>query len=496
MAKLSKFLKSFDDNLVRILVGFFIFLVPLWPKLPFKTIDYTYIAIRFEDFYVALISIVFVIQLLRKKVIINKQFAWLFGLFWFAVGLSTAWGIFVSKTIQFPHLGVLHFLRRIEYMFPFFIAASVIRNKKDFFQMFGLYMLSVLLVVVYALGQKFLNFPAVQTMNPEYAKGYLLYLTPEARISGTFAGHYDLASYLVMSIPMVLGYFFQTGKKKFAWLFVGALVVLIYTSSRISFGAYVVATLAFLIWIRKYLFTVFVIVLTVALVLTTGELTSRFLKTLQVRRILVDDRTGAVYVGQTITTKELPAGSFYVPLKDQSNKGAPPVDLDALRARVIKEKIAEASAAGQVITDSLKDQIAASATANLKPVNTVVSDISFATRLQVEWPRAIAAFKKNVILGTGPSSITEATDNDYLRWIGEMGLFGTLSFLVLLAMIVKKTWHKDYVSYGFIFGLGALLINASYIDVFEASKVAYSFWTIAGLYIGYYTLKNSKNEAK
>lgn len=491
MEKLSKFLKSLDNNLVKILVGFFIFLVPLWPKLPFKTVDYTYIALRFEDFYVALISLVFVIQLLRKKVTLNKQFVWLFGLFWLAAAASTAYGIFVSKTILYPHLGVLHFLRRIEYMFPFFIAASVIKNKKDFFQMTGLYMLSILIVVVYGLGQKFLNFPAVQTMNPEYAKGYLLYLTPEARISGTFAGHYDLASYLVLAIPMVLSFFFFTQKKKYVWLFVGALIVLLYTSSRISFGAYVMATLAFLIWIRKYLFTVFVVILTAALVMATGELTSRFLKTLQVRRILVDERTGAVYVGQTITTKELPAGSFYVPIKDQSQKGAPPVDLNALKQRVVEEKIAEASAAGQILTDEQKEQIAASATANLKPVNTVVSDISFATRLQVEWPRAIEAFKKNVFLGTGPSSITEATDNDYLRWIGEFGLFGTIAFLGILAMIVKKLWRNDVLVWGFIFGLGALMINASYIDVFEASKVAYTFWTIAGLYIGYYSLKKA-----
>ena len=45
----------------------------------------------------------------------------------------------------------------------------------------------------------------------------------------------------------------------------------------------------------------------------------------------------------------------------------------------------------------------------------------------------------------------------------------------------------------FIFGFLALFINASYIDAFEASKVAYTFWTIAGLYIGYYGLNYEKN---
>jgi hypothetical protein len=37
--------------------------------------------------------------------------------------------------------------------------------------------------------------------------------------------------------------------------------------------------------------------------------------------------------------------------------------------------------------------------------------------------------------------------------------------------------------FGFIFGLAGLLINASYIDVFEASKVAFVFWCVAGAII-------------
>jgi len=226
--------------------------------------------------------------------------------------------------------------------------------------------------------------------------------------------------------------------------------------------------------------------------LTTGALTQRFLKTFQVRRILVDEKTGAVYVGQTITTKELPAGSFYVRLNDQTSN----INLDAFKNQVIQEKINEATKSGTVLTKKEKEDLIATFSANIKPVNTVVSDISFATRLQIEWPRAINAFKKNPLLGTGPSSITEATDNDYLRWLGETGLLGTLIFLNILFIILKNIWDRlknfspqeKLISYGFIFGLLGLLVNASYIDVFEASKVAYTFWTIAGIFIGYSSL--------
>ena len=134
----------------------------------------------------------------------------------------------------------------------------------------------------------------------------------------------------------------------------------------------------------------------------------------------------------------------------------------------------------------------------------MVSDISFATRLQIEWPRAVKAFLHNPIVGTGPSSITEATDNDYLRWIGEFGLLGTTLFLFILFTIIKDVWTHSRrlneqdraVYYGFLFGTFALLFNAGYIDVFEASKVAFTFWTYAGIVIGSlaYVTKTSKKE--
>ena len=499
MNKLLNWLKQLDNNLVKILLIGFVFFVPLWPKLPFKMIDYTYVAIRFEDIYLAILALIFFVQLLRKKISLNKKFLLPFILFLSAVFISYFWNAYISKNIEFPHLGLFHSLRRVEYMIMFFIASSVIKTKKDFWQIMSGFFISIFLVILYGLGQKFLNFPAVQTMNPEYAKGYLLYLTPEARISSTFAGHYDLAIYLVMSIPIILSFYFSKNKNSYLYLFIGALIILLYTSSRSSFIAYVIATVSFLIFVRKYKFLIFVLILTVGLMFTTGEISKRFLKTFQVKRILVDDRTGAVYIDQTITTKELPAGSFYVRLKDQSkSKGDDSDNLVKFRNQVVLEKTREATISGEITTLEEKKYMA-TLSANLRSVNTVVSDISMATRFQIEWPRAINAFKKNPLLGTGPSSLTEATDGDYFRWLGEFGLFGTIAFLNILFLILKTVWDKikklgfndKLIGYGFIFGFLALFINASYIDAFEASKVAYTFWTIAGLYVGYYEL-NSK----
>jgi hypothetical protein len=497
MKKLSNWFKQLDTNLVKILLIGFIFFVPLWPKLPFKMINYTYIAIRLDDIYLAVLALVFTIQLLRKRIALNKRFILPFSLFFISVFASFIWNAYIVKNMQLPHLGLLHSLRRVEYMIMFFVASSVIKTKKDFWQIISYFFVSVFLVILYGLGQKFLNFPAVQTMNPEYAKGYVLYLTPDSRISSTFGGHYDLAIYLVMAIPLILSFYFVKKNNMFLYLFVGALLILLYTSSRSSFIAYLIATVGFLLFIRKFKFLILVLILTAGLMFTTGEITKRFLKTFQVRRILVDDKTGAVYIGQTITTKELPAGSFYVKLKDQTKNSND--NLITFKNKIVQEKVNEATSSG-LLTAGNTDKYVATLSANLKPVNTVVSDISMATRFQIEWPRAINAFKKNPLLGTGPSSITEATDGDYFRWIGEVGLLGTFTFLnilflilrIILVSIKKLSFEEKLIGYGFIFGFFALFINASYIDAFEASKVAYIFWTLAGLYIAYYRLTYEK----
>jgi O-antigen ligase len=94
-------------------------------------------------------------------------------------------------------------------------------------------------------------------------------------------------------------------------------------------------------------------------------------------------------------------------------------------------------------------------------------------------------------LGTGYSSITLATDNDYLRILGEVGLLGLLSFFLILANILKgflskwpfiKNFKKMELAFtaGLFSGIGGVMVNAFFIDIFEASKFAIMFWLFAG----------------
>lgn len=503
---MKKLLNWLDNNLIKLLCVGYIFLIPLYPKLPLKMINYTYIAVRFEDLYVALLALIFIIQLLRKKITLQKKFIIPFLVFWGAVFLSFLWGYFVQKTIIFKHLGLLHSLRRVEYMSMFFIFASSIRTKKDFLFYLRVVIFVLFLVGVYGIGQKFIGWPAVQTMNPEYAKGYILILDANARISSTFGGHYDLAAYLVFLIPLVLASFFYF---KLKWWYFAAFTIslftLVLTASRVSYGAYVVSALLFLLFMRKFKMFFVVALLTAGLTLTSGNLTSRLTRTFQQKQIFIDKTTGQTTVPRRLKPDELPVGDYVVNRQGTADSA---VDVSSGVALNKKDKADvlenirdqvrdDAKRQGRTLTREEEDALVQSTFNNLKVVTTMLPDISFATRLQVEWPRAIKAFMKNPILGKGPSSITEATDNDFLRWLGEFGLFGTLSFLAILLLICRETWTKlrekgneeKILLYGLLFSLFGLLINATYIDVFEASKIAYNFWMVMGLFMGYAGLK-------
>lgn len=496
MKKLKNAFRWLDNNILSVLVGIFIFLIPLYPKLPLRMVNYTYIAVRVEDIFTAFLFIIYFIQLIRRKVAINKKFLLLFALYWTAVFLSAFYNIFVTKIIYISHLGLLHAARRVEYMGIFLIILSVVKTKKAFFRYLALIFFSLLLVNVYAVGQKFIGWPAVQTMNPEYAKGYLLFLTPEARVSSTFAGHYDLAAYLIFLMPILLGFYFFKKNLYYFFLTILSILILVFTASRISYGAYIISVFPFLLFLKKPKHLIILLAITILLTITSKNLTSRFSRTFQVKQIFINQNTGQVIVPQRMTTKEVPAGSFYIGINKQvtTDKKAQGILLD----ETIREKVRSAARSrGEKISKNEEDLRIASISSKLKPINTVVSDISFATRLQVEWPRAFQAFLKNPILGTGPSSITEATDNDYLRSIGEVGALGTGFFVLIFFIIIKTIWNamkaiseKEKPLYlGFLFGLFGLLFNAGYIDVFEASKVAYQYWMIAGLFVASINMK-------
>lgn len=507
---MKKLLTWLDNNILKLFLVLYVFFIPLFPKLPFKMVDYTYIAIRFEDFLVAIIYIIFVVQVFRKKVDINKKYLLLFSIFWLSVFISYFLGFFVQKTIVIHNLGLLHSLRRVEYMFIFFAFAATVKSRKDFYFYLRTILVVLAIVTVYGLGQKYAGWPAVQTMNPEYAKGYILVLDSWARISSTFGGHYDLAAYLIFFMPVILAFTIKESPWYYI-LYLLALSNLVLTASRVSYGAYLMSVFPFLLINRKWTLTLVTIAATVGLTLLSGNLTQRINRTFQTKQIFINKTTGQTTVPRRLSPDDLPTGDF-IPNKkniedsatDVYTDGNTSINLsskDVLEAKYnIREQIQEeAKKTGKILTQAEEDALVEATFRNMKVVSASIPDISVATRLQVEWPRAIRAFTKHPLFGSGPSSITEATDGDYFRWLGELGLVGTLSFLTILGTLfvsifvsARKKNVNSIILWGILAGFMGLLTNATFIDVFEASKVAFIFWMTMGLTVGYLAVHNNE----
>ena len=307
-------------------------------------------------------------------------------------------------------------------------------------------------------------------------------------------------------------FFYFKAKWWYFLVFLISLFALLLTASRVSFGAYVVSTFLFLLVMRKFKMFFIVAIITAALTLTQGTLTSRLTRTFQQKQIYIDKTTGQTTVPRRLKPDELPVGDYVM---NKQNTADSAVDVSsgvALNSKDLKDIMEnlrdqvreDARQQGRTLTQAEEDALVEKTFRNLKVVTTMLPDISFATRLQVEWPRAINAFLKNPLLGKGPSSITEATDNGFLRSLGEFGLFGTLSFFTILFLVSQKVWvrareknnEESIILYALLFSLFGLLINATYIDVFEASKVAYNFWMIFGLFGGYVLLESKKTLKK
>lgn len=414
--------------LSKYLITAILIVIPLFPKFPAFRIPGTYVAVRLEDFLLLAVLLIFAIPLIKNIKRTLKDNVSRSILLFLGIGfVSLLSGVYLTQSVDLK-IGLLHWIRRIEYMSLFFIGFIYISKfkEKGFFN----YLIKILLLVnlfifLYGLGQRYINLPVIVTQNEEYSKGIALRWVPGAHINSTFAGHYDLASYLVLTLPIFISAFFVLKDKLSKFLVVLSMFsgfwLLSVAVSRISIVAFILASTISLFLLKKYKEMVIVVALSLVIFGTAPDLQVRY------KRIY-----------------------------------------DVIIQKVSSVVVVYAGEDGNVNEDR-----------------------STSIRLNVEWPRAIRAFYKNPLLGTGYSSITLATDNDYLRALGETGLFGLMSFVLIFIYMYKK--FKNYVFSdniksvfvaGFIGSTVGIMMTAVFIDIFEASKFAIIYWSFAGLIVG------------
>jgi hypothetical protein len=468
--------------------------------------------VRLEDLIILGTFIFFIFQVLRKKIKLKKA-----PLFWpmtiyIVIGfLSTLSAIFITKTIHPEWIQLakiyFHWLRRIEYFFLFFIFFFGLKSVKQINKMLLILGTSVIGVSVYGFGQKYLYWPAYSTMNREFSKGIALYLTEHARVLSTFGGHFDLAAYIMITlIPLILlGLLHPQRKIRLASLSLAGIEywLLILSASRTSWIAFMAGvTVAFLVLIKKRSFFwvitrwLTVVTLSTLVMISFGDLSERFshiLKLEGVKNALTKPFRKPPENGLALDPNMTPeqqlakvASKSDTPPTPANNGAAPkPKDVYDDPYQNVNDFLATTS--GQTIKVNYSE-------------NALKYGLSVGIRLDVLWPNAIKAFKTNPFLGTGYSTlvktnvweftVAESTDNDYLRMLGETGLFGILSFLSIIIIAIKILWQaliktdKPYYYALFASGIGltfGMLTNAMYIDVFESSKVAYAYWSLIGI---------------
>src|SRR3990167_4334987 len=155
MLKLSNL---FEKYLIWWVLGLFIF-IPLYPKFPLFNVPGTYVAIRMEDFLIALVTVWWLIATYPGiNKFLDKTLTKAVLLFWGIGLLSLFSGIFLTQTVSW-HLGLFHWLRRVETMLLLFIAIDAFRNQKDIKLWLKVMLGVTIVVVVYGFGQQYLRFP-------------------------------------------------------------------------------------------------------------------------------------------------------------------------------------------------------------------------------------------------------------------------------------------------------------------------------------------------
>ena len=320
----------------------------------------------------------------------------------------------------------------------------IFRDDKNYKNTLSFLFKSLIIVIIvafiYGFGQRYFGWPVIITQDQEYSKGVALKWTSGSHLSSTFAGHYDLASYLVLILPTFVVLFFTLGGKT-QKIILGSVVImglwlLAGTLSRISILSYFLSTAFALLFIKKYKEIIFVFILSIILFGSSMNLLGRYSN---LRNIFS-------YLTPTVKAQELLVSTQKPP---------------------------------------------------------VTEDRSTSIRLNAEWPRAIRAFLKNPLLGTGYSSISLATDNDYLRLLGEVGILGFSAFVLIIVrvghlfirirpLISSFSKIEQAVIAGTAGGILGTLLNALFIDVFEASKFVTTFWLMIGMSV--YLIQKKLNE--
>src|SRR5258708_3342821 len=503
-----------DDHILLILAGFLLVFIPLYPKIPvWSPIEQYIVRVRLEDFAILFTAVVWFVQLLRKKVTWRSHLSWWILAYVIVGAISTFAAIFITKTIPLQTLHIektlLHNFRYIEYFSLFFIFYSAVKSRKDVFFMLGIFTFAVVGMSIYGFGQKYYYWPVFSTMNREFSKGVKLVLAPHARVQSTFAGHYDMAAYLVIALPIILAFAYQTKNRKWSTIlhvtfWVGTWLIIV-SASRASFIAYLAAVILVAGftslnrkgWGSRIKFAIsrglFLLICSSILFLYFGEDLSDRLNQVIDSNQQVHDAFHNFNKQRKDLWEKYVNGKIDVvaPILPPSQVPTNAVTTDqAIQMGVLtptdERPIPAKPADVYVNVPDIKQVATKAADGSTQTIlvdngprvyssNAIQYGLSSAIRLDTLWPNAIKGFWTDPLFGKGYATLNkesvdqfteaESTDNNFLRILGETGGLGFITFYGAVAVILftaANTYRKgDYLEKALSIGMFSATVKGN-----------------------------------
>jgi|SRR5579859_639170 len=464
------------ENFLLSLTLFLVVFIPLWPKIPlFQPIPGYIVRVRLEDLFVGIASLVWLAQVVRKKIPYKTPLNIWMELYLVVGFLSLLSAMFVIKTfpILFTHVAkaFLVWLRYIEYFTLFFFAYASIKKPSHAQLLLSAFFLTVIGAAFYAVGQKYWQWPVYSTMTWEFSTGIALELaSPFARVQSTFAGHYDFAIFLDLLLPFLLiSFFANSARNKKKNIFLGAILTM-------AIWSLIVSGL-------RSAFIGFLLTIPITALLTIFSPVKIPLRSVITKLSMICVLTALLFL--------LFGSNLFALLNQTINRAAS------------KDVIAQYELPVPRNQPHLPSE-----NTNAQPMNlsscAKQHEISLCIRWDSLWPQAVKGFMREPLLGSGFSTLNkpdfmhiaeaDGVDNNYLRILGETGVLGFVTFFSIIGaalfLAIKKFHSKDrmssILSMSYISTIFCLLFNAFLFDVFASSKVAFTFWALTGLVVGYW----------
>ena len=418
-------------------------LILLIPKLPLFAVEGTYVHVRIEDFIVAAVYGLWVFGWWTKRIQIKQIFHARWLSVFLAYGLLiTLVGIVFLHTVEVPHLGILHWLRRVEYLGMFLITATTAKRSSVSKYLYTLLVVGYVTLVYGAL-QYYDYVPGVYTVD---RPGYIGYYSELKYLVSTFGAHYDYGTFLLfMVLVCAWGYLSHRQLKQRILFFVSGM--LFWWMSTLVYGR--AAYLGLLVSVS---FTLFM-----------GQSWLGFLPMLELLRTISRYFSGKF---QRIVELVVPkAYASETPTSVPTIVTTPIVDKGGIDGWLQRNF--------RILLDKVYGHLDPSAKIRV-----------------TSWQDALTKLGWNFLWGGGYYSSGTGTDNDYLRHIMEVGVIGLSIFLLILLDFARWSWrlffteldltikHFHSLVIGLIIGL---LIEALLIDIFASSKIAFLLWFVLGI---------------